>query len=86
MKKITLLLLIITTTIFTTQAGLKRVGYSGAQITGVDFTSLQLAHNDAGTLAGDTIQVYPGYAGGGMTQTKRLIIIKLLMVPDGLVN
>ena len=75
MKKITLLVFVIATTIFTTQAGLKRVGYSGAQITGVDFTSLQAANNDAGTLAGDTIQVYPGYSGGSLTQTKRLIII-----------
>jgi hypothetical protein len=75
MKRISLLLLIITSTIFTTQAGLKRVGYSGAQITSIDFTSLQLAHNDASTLAGDTIQVYPGYVISAFTQTKRLIII-----------
>ena len=75
MKKILLLSVLITTTILSTQAGLKRVGFSGAPIAGVDFTSLIAAHNDAGTLAGDTIQVYPGYAGGGMTQTKRLIII-----------
>ena len=83
MKKIILLVLVIATTIFTAQAGLKRVGYSGAQITGVDFTSLQDAHNNVGTIAGDTIQVYPGYTGGGMTQTKRLIIIGIGYLTTG---
>ena len=71
MKKITLLLIIITTTIFTTQAGLKRVGFNGPQITGLDYTSVQAAHNDAGTLAGDTIQVYPGALANSFIQTKR---------------
>ena len=83
MKKITLLVFVIATTIFTTQAGLKRAGYSGAQIPGVDFTSVQAAHDNAGTLAGDTIQVYPGVLGNAFIQTKRLIIIGIGYLTTG---
>ena len=83
MKKILLLLVLINTTIFSTQAGLKRVGFSGAPIAGVDFTSVQAAHDNAGTLAGDTIQVYPGAIPNAFTQTKRLIIIGIGYLTTG---
>ena len=75
MKKITFLLLTILLVSITTQAGLKRVGFTGAQLAGIDYTTLQLAHDAATTLAGDTIQVYPSITGSGFTQTKKLIII-----------
>ena len=75
MKKILLLSVLITTTILSTQAGLKRVGFSGAPIAGVDFADLTSAQNNPGTLAGDTIQVYPGALPNAFTQTKKLIII-----------
>lgn len=75
MKKITFLLLTILLVSITTQAGLKRVGFTGTQLAGIDYTTLQLAHDAATTLAGDTIQVYSGIAPGGLVQTKKIIII-----------
>lgn len=83
MKKITLLILTTITIVLTATAGLKRVGFSGSQITGVDFTTVQLAHDNAGTLAGDTIQVYPGISGGSFFQTKKLIIIGIGYLTTG---
>ncbi len=55
-------------------AVIRRVGYNGTNITGVDYTSLQVAHNAAA--AGDTIYMYPGtHNNFSTTLTKRLVII-----------
>lgn len=58
-------------------ATIRRVGYSGPQLVGVDYTSLENAYTDA--VINDTIQLYPGgdyafnYAGTALS--KRLVFI-----------
>jgi hypothetical protein len=51
-------------------AAIRRVGYNGISLAGVDFTSIALAQN--ASAAGDTIQVYNSASG---TITKRLVIM-----------
>src|SRR6185312_12071980 len=54
-------------------AKLFRVGYQGLSLSGVDFTTLQAAHDAAN--AGDTIQVYGDVTASAFNGTKKLIII-----------
>jgi hypothetical protein len=60
--------------VFSTQnanATIRRVGYFGTAISGVDYTDLQSAHDAA--LKGDTILVFPG--NWNATYTKKLVTI-----------
>lgn len=49
-----------------------RVGYAGTPLTGVDYATLQAAHDAAS--AGDTVQIYGTFA-GSTNITKRLVIL-----------
>ncbi len=54
-------------------ATIRRVGFFGPAVNGVDYTNFQLAH-DAST-AGDTIMMMPGSRFASNTLSKRLVII-----------
>lgn len=52
---------------------IRRVGYSGGQVTGVDYATLAAVHGAA--TAGDTVYIYPGTHSVTTTITKRLVIV-----------
>jgi len=54
-------------------ATIRRVGYFGPAVSGVDYSTFQLAHNAATT--GDTIMMHPGSSFGSATMTKQLVVI-----------
>jgi len=54
-------------------ATIRRVGYFGPAVAGVDYPNFQAAH-DAST-AGDTIMMHPGSKFGTVTMSKKLVVI-----------
>lgn len=58
MKKLFVLSLILIGFYNISIANIRRVGYNGTPVMGVDYSTIQLAHNAA--MSGDTIQIYPG--------------------------
>jgi hypothetical protein len=73
MKKLFLLSVAATFISSLSFATIRRVGYFGPAVTGVDYATFQLAH-DAST-AGDTIMMHPGSKFGGAAMTKKLVVI-----------
>ncbi len=72
MKKFFLLSVAATLICSLSFATIRRVGFFGPLVSGVDYTTLQLAHNAAS--AGDTIMMMPG-SSTDATLTKSLVII-----------
>jgi hypothetical protein len=72
MKKFFLLSVAATLICSLSFATIRRVGFFGPAVSGVDYTTLQLAHNAAS--AGDTIMMMPGSEIGGNV-SKTLVII-----------
>lgn len=71
MKKFFLILFTMLLLVSLSQAAVRRVGYAGVPLAGVDYPDFTSA--EAASTSGDTIQVYGGSNNG--TVTKRLIII-----------
>jgi hypothetical protein len=73
MKKIFLFSLAATLICSLSFATIRRVGYFGSAVSGVDYSTFQLAHN--ASAAGDTIMMFPGSDFSQSTMSKRLVVI-----------
>jgi len=73
MKKFLLLSVAATIICSISFATIRRVGYFGPALAGVDYSTFQEAHNAA--TAGDTIMMQPGSRFGSATMTKQLVVI-----------
>lgn len=74
MKKFLLLTSVLLTVYLSSSANIRRVGYNGIPLAGVDFSDFNSALNACSN--DDTIQIYGGTHYGGYTPiTKRLVIM-----------
>ncbi len=74
MRKLFILTVIVSLLATTAQATVRRIGYWGTPVSGVDYTTFALAQTASSN--GDTIYFFPSNAGyGGITVTKQLVII-----------
>ena len=73
MKKFFLAIAALLMLIGTVSAGIRRVGFFGAPISGVDFSTFAAAYTAAAS--GDTILVFPGIVNISQTISKKVIVI-----------
>ncbi len=73
MKKYFFLAIILLALFINANANIRRVGYNGIPLTGVDYSDFTSAMNESAN--GDTIQIYGSVNGGYTPITKRLVIM-----------
>ena len=73
MKKYFFLAIILLVLFISANANIRRVGYNGIPLTGVDYSDFTSAMNESAN--GDTIQIYGNVNGGYTAITKRLVIM-----------
>ena len=73
MKKYFFLAIIFLVLFISANANIRRVGYNGIPLTGVDYSDFTSAMNESAN--GDTIQIYGNASGGYSAITKRLVIM-----------